>query len=57
MRSDVGLVTSDRLGAETRDREKNRAGDRQYWTVDRGRGRDRVGIGTEKVDRNKYGDS
>ena len=33
MRSDVGLITSDRLGAGTRDKDKYRDRDGQDWTV------------------------
>ena len=57
VRSDVGLITSDRLGAGTRDREKCRDRDGLDWTLDRSRGRDREGIGTGTVDRNKCSDS
>ena len=57
MRRDVGIVSSDRLGAGTRDREKYRDRDGQDWTVDRSRGRDREWIWTGTVDRNKCSDS
>ena len=57
MRRDVGIVSSDRLGAGTRDREKYRDRDGQDWIVDRSRGRDRKQIWTGTVDRNKCSDS
>ena len=57
MRSDVGIVSSDRLGAGTRDREKYRDRDRYDWTVDRSRGRNWERIWTGTVDRNKCSDS